>query len=132
MRKALIVALVAYLASLGAPVLAFAAEDASALALVEKLAAHVAEDGADFESTNELYKAAKEALELEAKKHPEDQRPGAKRYAEIQPKVAEVMLRESLPASAWIMGVFGATLLWGGLAFCIGVARKKGGANANA
>ena len=132
MRKAWFIVLLTAVAPLLAPAVALAADEVSHLATVEKLAAHLAKGGADFDNTNDLYKAAKKAIEEEADSKPADQRPAAKRYAEIQPQVAEAMRREALPASAWIMGVFGASLLWGGLAFCIGVARKKGGANANA
>ncbi len=122
MRKACILILVLALS----PAVAMAHEKEDPLALVEKLAAHIEQDGANFDDTNELYKAAKAALA-------DDTDGKAKaRYTEIQPKVAEVMRRNDMPSSAWLMGVFGASLLWGGLAFCIGVARKKGGGKGDA
>lgn len=117
MRRAWILILV--LAA--SPTLAFAGDDLDAAAAVEKLAAHLEKGDATFENTNDLYKAAKAALA-----HDEDGAAQA-RYEAIQDDVAAAMRRNDLPTSAWIMGVFGATLMWGGLAFCIGVARKKGG-----
>ena len=116
MRKATILICVLALA----PALAFAGEQPTTLERVEALAAHVAKGDVDFDSTNELYKAAKKALE-----EAPDEKAQA-RYEEIQPQVADAMRRNDMPTSAWIMGIFGASLLWGGLAFCIGVARKKG------
>ena len=127
MRNVSLLCLTVFLASLCVPTLAFAHEGKAPLAVVEELAAHVDADGANFDNTNDLYKAAKDAIAHEAEEiTDEDARPAAKRYAEIQPKVADAMRRNELPGSAWLMGLFGATLLWGGLAFCIGVARKAG------
>ena len=103
------------------PAVALAGEQPTTLDRVERLAEHLAKGDVDFDSTNELYKAAKKALE-----EAPDEKAQA-RYEEIRPQVADAMRRNELPVSAWIMGVFGATLMWGGLAFCIGVARKKGG-----
>lgn len=122
MRKATILILVFALL----PATAVAADGPSAMDAVEKLAAHLATGDADFDSTNDLYKAAKQAL----KDAPDEQ--AQARYDEIRPQVADAMRRNDLPTSAWIMGVFGASLLWGGLAFCIGVARKKGGGKGDA
>ena len=34
--------------------------------------------------------------------------------------------RETLPVTGWIMGFFGASLLWGGFAVCVAIARKTG------
>ena len=45
-------------------------------------------------------------------------------YEGIQKRVAEALRRDSLSVGAWLMGFFGASLLWGGFAFCVGVARK--------
>ena len=47
-------------------------------------------------------------------------------YSAVQKEVAEAVRRDNVPGSGWIMGFFGATLLWGGLAYCMGVARKSG------
>jgi hypothetical protein len=121
---------------LAAPGIALAADEGPAktpLDHVEALAAYVAQDDANFEGGNALYKAAKAALAKEAEEIPDkDQRPAAKRYAEIQPAVAEALRHDHVPAMAWVMGIFGALLLWGGFAFCIGVARKKGGGKGSA
>ena len=108
------------------PATALAGEAKSPLDHVEALAAHLDAGKANFDNTNDLYKAAKNALA-------DDKDGKAKaRYEEIRPKVAEALRRNAMPTSAWLMGVFGATLLWGGLAFCIGVARKKGGGKGDA
>lgn len=104
---------------------AHAGEKASTLEAVEALAAHVEKEGASFDNTNDLYKAAKAALE-----DAPDPKAQA-RYDEIQAKVADVMRRNSMPGVAWIMGLFGAVLLWGGFGYCLRVARKSGGAAGN-
>lgn len=113
------------------PVPALAADDPAKktpLDHVEALATYVAQDDADFDGGSALYKAARAALaeEAETVEKPED-RVAAARYAEIQERVANVMRRESVPVMAWVMGLFGAFLLWGGFFFCLGVARKSGG-----
>lgn len=110
------------------PMSLVAHETKAPLEVVEELAVYVAAEGASFEGANPLYKAAKAAIAEEAAAiADEDARPAAKRYGEIRSQVADVMRRNELPTSAWLMGFFGATLLWGGMAFCIGVARKRGG-----
>ncbi|MDJ0521556.1 MAG: hypothetical protein QNJ90_05715 [Planctomycetota bacterium] len=110
---------------------AYAADEGakkSPLEVVEELATYVARDDADFEGGNALYKAAKDAIKAEAEAiEDEEKRVAAKRYADIQTQVASKLRRDTVPVSGWLMGLFGATLLWGGLLFCIGVARKKGG-----
>jgi hypothetical protein len=47
-------------------------------------------------------------------------------YGRMQKNVADALLRKSVPASGWIMGIFGALLLWGGLATCMGIAIRSG------
>lgn len=129
MHKAGIMVLVLALAAAPAvmAVPAWAGERPTHLEIVEELASYVAREDADFDGANPLYKRAKEAIAAEAEGAAEDDpKPAAARYEEIRGAVANAMRRDELPASAWIMGVFGASLMWGGLAFCIGVARKKG------
>ncbi len=46
---------------------------------------------------------------------------------DVKKETAIAIRRDNVPVSGWIMGMVGSTLLWGGLAFCIGVARKAGG-----
>ena len=134
MRRFLIIPALLLVGALAFPTVAVADEAAAAeatkkaLESVEALATYIAKDGADFDGGNDLYKAAKDALTNEADLVADEaKRAGAKRYAEIQPEVARVMERESVPPMAWVMGLFGAFLLWGGFFFCLGVARKKGG-----
>ncbi len=110
---------------LAVPTTAWAGDEPTPLEAVEELAAYIEKDGADFEGANPLYKAAKDALAAEAKAGGDA--PAQARYDEIRSRVADVMRRNEMPTSAWLMGFFGATLLWGGFAFCVGVARKRGG-----
>lgn len=109
------------------PAPAWAGEKQTPLEAVNALADYVARPDADFKGGNALYKTAKQAIKDEAAAIKDAAaRPAAKRYAEIQALVADKLRRDTLPTSAWLMGFFGASLLWGGFAFCVGVARKKG------
>jgi len=46
------------------------------------------------------------------------------RYLAIRPAVADALRRESVPTSGWVLGIFAALLLWGGMAVCILIAVK--------
>ena len=78
-----------------------------------KAAKRAARDG-DDEARSRLA-----ALEVESRKCGES-------YGRIQENVAAALLRESVPASGWVMGIFGALLLWGGFAICVGIAIRSG------
>jgi hypothetical protein len=104
------------------PAATFAAEGA-----VEKVAAlerAISDPNAAWRAKWEAYHAAKGAIK-EARG--EDKAAAEARYRAIQGAVAVALRRDTLPVTGWLMGFFGAVVLWGGLAFCIGVARKKGG-----
>jgi len=45
-------------------------------------------------------------------------------YLAIRPAVADALRRESVPLSGWLLGLFGALLLWGGMTICILIAVK--------
>lgn len=47
-------------------------------------------------------------------------------YKAVQKEIAAAVRRESVPTSGILMGLFGAALLWGGLGYCIRLARKSG------
>lgn len=46
------------------------------------------------------------------------------KYLAIRPAVADALRRESVPLSGWLLGLFGALLLWGGMTVCILIAVK--------
>jgi len=102
---------------------AWAAED-TALAKVHRLAEVIAQKDASWDAKQAAYRAVHDALK--DAKGPEAEAARAA-YVDIRADVANAIRREELPAFGWLMAFFGATLMWGGLAFCIGVARKKGG-----
>ena len=95
----------------------------------DELAALLDEPGATWDETWKAYWKLKDATAasqkdsdaVKAKKEA-----AAAAYQGIQSRVAEVLRRDSLSVGAWLMGFFGATLLWGGFAFCVGVARRSG------
>ncbi len=70
--------------------------------------------GEDKKANDEAL-AARAAAELEA---------GMALYEPLQGRVADAVRRSTLPWSGWIMGFFGASLLWGGFAVCVAIAIK--------
>ncbi len=102
---------------------AWAAEE-TALQKVQKLAEVVAQKDASWDARWDAYRAVRDGWKT-AKG--QDAEAAKAAYEAIRADVANAIRREELPASGWLMAFFGATLMWGGLAFCIGVARKKGG-----
>ena len=119
-RSSALLVLLIYASALATP--AFAAE-ADPLAKVEALKQAVADPDGTWEQRWRAYLDMKACLK--AAKGPAKQQAEAA-YKLIQKDVANAIRRNELPVSGWLMGFFGATLMWGGLAFCIGVARKKG------
>jgi hypothetical protein len=47
-------------------------------------------------------------------------------YEVIRTDVANALRRDAVPASGWIMGIFGACLLWGGFTVCCLIAIRSG------
>ena len=121
-RSSALIVLVVYALALGAPAFADEAES-DALAKVEALKQAVADPDGTWEQRWEAYVAVRE-LRKTVKGPLQEQVDAA--YLPIQEAVADAVRRDALPVSGWLMGFFGASLMWGGLAFCIGVARKKG------
>ena len=96
---------------------------------LDELKAKIKDPGASFDDRWTAYERVRAAIKKEKEAGKELKNPStaiADGYAEIQGDVATALRRENLPASAWIMGFFGASLLWGGFAFCLGVARRQG------
>lgn len=119
------VLIVLLLAAWAAPV--WAGEEKPPLQVVEDLAEIIKDEDAKWIDKWNAYKAAKDAIDAEkAAIEDEDQRVAAKRYSEIQEDVADGIRRDTLPVSGWLMGFFGASLLWGGFAVCIAIAIRAG------
>lgn len=94
---------------------------------LEALETITADERAAWKDKWAAYKAAKEALSEAEGARPEvadGKGPASDYYGLIQKQVAVAVRRENLSAAGWLMGFFGALLLWGGFAFCVGVARK--------
>ncbi len=103
--------------------------EASTAKLIAALEDAVRDPKSSWKSRWDAYRAAQSALGKAQKARPkaaDGKGPTSDWYAEIRPLVADAVRREELPVSGWLMAFFGASLMWGGLAFCIGVARKKG------
>ncbi|MFQ5843627.1 MAG: hypothetical protein ACE5JG_01430 [Planctomycetota bacterium] len=89
------------------------------LATVQKLKRTIADEKSTWKERRAAHEEAKEALK------------GGDQacrilYDRIKSSV-ELALRRDTPSwDAWLMGFFGATLLWGGFMVCVGIARKTG------
>lgn len=102
--------------------------------LVNELAKVAADKDAAWHAKWDAYAAAKDAIAAEAESLEGQvdaegepvKGPAALRYEEIRKLVADSMRREELPVTGWIMAFFAASLLWGGFAVCIAIARKSG------
>ena len=96
----------------------------SADLLLNELQALMQNPDSSWEERWDAYKQAKAAVDKEKKKNKESK--SAKRYEALRPAVAKALRRTELPASGWVMGFFGASLLWGGFAVCVAIAIKAG------
>ena len=108
---------------LAAPVFA---DDAGqdALEAIGALQRVVNDDAVKWQERWKAYKKAKDAIDGIPD---EGQKKAAQEaYDAIQGQVAKGLHRETLPVSGWVMGFFGATLLWGGFMVCVGIAVKMG------
>lgn len=121
MRSRVLLLAVVFLVAWPGPLVAD--DEPDALARVRTLGDVIARDDATWDEKWRAYRNAKEAI---ADARGEEKVAAEAAYSAIQGAVAEAIRRENLPVSGWLMGLFGAGLLWGGFAFCIGVARKKG------
>jgi hypothetical protein len=96
---------------------------------LDALESITADEKAPWKDKWEAYKAAKEALEDAAGQRPSiagGQGPALDYYVLIRKQVADAVRRDGLSFAGWLMGFFGAVLLWGGFAFCVRIARKSG------
>ena len=97
------------------------ADESQCLAAVKDLELKTAEDSeATWDERYEAYKTAKAQLEED------DYKLCALAYEGIRKKVADGLRRESVPLSGWLMGLFSAGLLWGGLSVCCWIAFRSG------
>ncbi|MEM8883782.1 MAG: hypothetical protein AAGD14_06935 [Planctomycetota bacterium] len=96
------------------------AEEPAPVAVIATQMKVIRNPDADWDAKWAAYNAMKEVAK---KDNPE----ALAAYEAVRAEVADAVRRDTVPLSGWIMGFFGATLLWGGLAFCMGVARKAGG-----
>jgi hypothetical protein len=96
-----------------------AGEDDSCLKAVGALAQKTLDRSASWNERYEAYKDAKTALETGDEKC-------LAAYEAIRTDVADGLRREAVPASGWLLGLFGACLLWGGFAVCCVVAARSG------
>ncbi|MHC4549802.1 MAG: hypothetical protein ACYTEZ_13600 [Planctomycetota bacterium] len=103
-----------------------AAEEESCLATVQALQARIQDASASWDERYDAYKEAKAAL-----KNGDAACQAA--YAAIRADVAVGLRREEVPSSGWLMGLFGACLLWGGFSVCciIAIRSGKGGTEAD-
>ena len=108
---------------------ASADEKASARQAAEKakeaLQASLADESASRADRYEAYQDFKAELgDLEK----EDKKAVEAAYAEsgLQKNTADALRRSTLPAMGWLMGFFGASLLWGGFMVCVAIAMRSG------
>ena len=98
---------------------AAAAQDSACLKKVFELDRKTKDASASWDERYEAYKEVKAALEggdeacLAA-------------YAAIRTDVADGLRRDAVPGSGWVMGLFGACLLWGGFSVCCLIAIRSG------
>lgn len=74
---------------------------------------------------DELYRAYDDTKKAMEDASGADAEAAAAAYERIQPRVADALRRDRMPLSAWIMGIFGALLLWGGFAVCMTIAMRS-------
>ena len=94
------------------------ADETKCLEAVRKLAAAVRDESTSWQDRWDAYKAAKDAL-----KDGDEACEAA--YVAIRADVEKGLRRESFPVMGWIMGFFGASLLWGGFMVCVAIAMKR-------
>ncbi|MHC4135485.1 MAG: hypothetical protein ACYTDU_20145 [Planctomycetota bacterium] len=96
-----------------------AGQDDSCLKAVGALAQKTLDGSASWDERYEAYKEAKTALETGDEKC-------LAAYEAIRADVADGLRREAVPASGWLLGLFGACLLWGGFSLCCVIASRSG------
>lgn len=74
---------------------------------------------ASWDERYEAYKEAKAALETGDEKC-------VAAYEAIRSDVADGLRRDAVPGIGWVMGLFGACLLWGGFSVCCVIAIRSG------
>lgn len=100
-----------------------AAESDDPVALVATLERVIQDPESSWQDRWNAYDAAKKAIG-DGKEGRQKEAEAA--YVAIRPEVADALRRSNLSPSAWIMGLVGTLLLWGGFAFHLGIARRAG------
>lgn len=98
---------------------AAAAQDKACLQKIIALEMKSRDASATWDERYEAYKDAKAALET-------GDEVCQKAYEAIRTDVADGLRRDAVPASGWLMGLFGACLLWGGFTVCCVIAIRSG------
>jgi len=96
-----------------------AGEEKSCLDTVRALEQRTADASASWDERYEAYKEVKVALEA-------GEETCQAAYEAIRAGVAEGLRRDAVPFSGWLLGLFGACLMWGGFAFCCVIAFRSG------
>lgn len=105
-------------------------EENACLKAVGVLAQKTQDASASWDERYEAYKETKTVLETLGKKKTAPDKARYQKcqaaYEAIRADVADSLRRDGVPGSGWVMGLFGACLLWGGLAFCCLIAVRSG------
>jgi hypothetical protein len=94
-------------------------EENACLKAVGVLAEKTQDASTTWDERYEAYKEVKEALEGGDEKC-------QAAYEAIRADVADGLRRDGVPGSGWVMGLFGACLLWGGFSICCLIAIRSG------
>jgi len=96
-----------------------AGEDSSCLKKVFALREKTKDASASWDQRYAAYKDVKVALETG------DETCQAA-YEAIRTDVADGLRRDAVPLSGWLLGLFGACLMWGGFTLCCVIASRSG------
>jgi len=94
-------------------------EENSCLETVRALGQKTEDASVSWDERYEAYKEAKAALE-----NGDETCQAA--YEAIRADVADGLRRDGVPASGWLMGLFGTCLMWGGFTVCCVIAARSG------
>jgi hypothetical protein len=105
-------------------------EDRSCLDTVRALGQKTEDASASWDERYAAHKEVRAALDaLEKKTDPENvarYEACQAAYEPIRADVADALRRDAVPFSGWLLGLFGACLMWGGFAFCCVIAFRSG------
>jgi len=108
---------------------AAAEDEKSCLDMVQALGQKTEDASASWDERYEAHKEVRAALDaLEKKLEPEDvarYEACQAAYEPIRADVADALRRDAVPFSGWLLGLFGACLMWGGFSFCCVIASRS-------